>query len=63
MPDSLFSRMYKNLYLREIMLINGNGANGWQFHLRIGVVPPAISLNRVTSKNAHYIFEDIFIFA
>ena len=45
------------------MLINGNGANGWQFHLRIGVVPPAISLNRVTSKNAHYIFEDIFIFA
>ena len=53
--------MYKNLHL-EGVLINGNGWNEWQFYLRIGALPHAIRLHRVTSKNSDYIFEDLSIY-
>ena len=53
------SGICKNLHLiiLEGVLINGSSANELQFFLRIGIAPiPEIRLNRLTSKNADYIF-------
>ena len=51
------------MIILEGVLINGNRANRLKFSLRISITPtPAIRLNRLTSKNADYICEELSIY-
>ena len=53
-------RIYKNLHLREVLIIGKRGS-GFQFFLIICIGSPAITLHRVKSKNADNIFEELSI--